>query len=268
MPRARRATSSSVDLVLIEALAVDAERVRRRLVDELARTSRSWTSTSQERTQLEPPHGDQPGIAGAGADERDRHRSASSTTALEVVAPLLVGGEAASSPTAGARAAPVRARRARRRSGRPARRAAACASAGDAPPVETASAIGSRRWTAGQDEASRARACRRRCRRSPRASASPKTRRLTARRRRRDRRGSARRGRRSRSPRRPARTGSCAQLGLDLRRDDGDVRPAVEQALHLLQRDLPPPTTRQRRARRGRDRRCSSASRRLRCPRS
>ena len=43
--------------------------------------------------ELEPAHGDQPRVAGAGADEVDGHRSASSTSRCEVLAPLLVRRE-------------------------------------------------------------------------------------------------------------------------------------------------------------------------------
>ena len=75
----------------------------RGLVDQPGATSRSWTSTSQHAQQLEPADGDQPRVAGPGADEEDRHaellplmrraRRLQPASALEVLAPLLVGRE-------------------------------------------------------------------------------------------------------------------------------------------------------------------------------
>ena len=70
-----------VDLALIEALAADADRVRRRLLDELVAHEPVVDEDVAGADELEPPGGDQAGIAGAGSDEEDRHRSDSSTIA-------------------------------------------------------------------------------------------------------------------------------------------------------------------------------------------
>ena len=103
------------------------------------------------RTRSRPAHRDQARVAGARADERNRHCSVLSTSRCEEVPPLLVGRERAPSPTA---AAPEAARLAQRCPRADLRSRSAlrsrCASAGDAPPVETATAIGPSRWTAGR----------------------------------------------------------------------------------------------------------------------
>ena len=70
----------SVDLVLVEALAADADRVRRRLLDELVAHQPVVDEDVAGAHELEPPGGDQAGIARAGSDEEDRQGSDSSTT--------------------------------------------------------------------------------------------------------------------------------------------------------------------------------------------
>src|SRR6185312_8762175 len=69
-----------VDLVLVEPLAADADRVRRRLLDELVAYQPVVDEDVAGAHELEPPGGDQAGIARAGSDEEDRQGSDSSTT--------------------------------------------------------------------------------------------------------------------------------------------------------------------------------------------
>ena len=113
-----------------------------------------------------------------------------------------------------------------------------CASAGEAPPVETAIAIGSWRWTAGRmNEHSSGTSTT--LQRSDRASASRKTRRLT----------SVVDGRGDDEEPSGEILGAVlaasdgelelGELGHDLGSDDGDARTRGQQALDLLERDRP-----------------------------
>src|SRR5581483_7723993 len=71
-----------VDLVLGERLARDAERPGRRLVDQLARDQPVVDERVAGAKERETPNRDQPRVARAGADERDRaaHRASASST--------------------------------------------------------------------------------------------------------------------------------------------------------------------------------------------
>ena len=64
-----------VDLVLVQFLARVDERARGRLVDELRRDEPVVDERLAAAHQVEPARGDQPGIAGTGADEPDGHES-------------------------------------------------------------------------------------------------------------------------------------------------------------------------------------------------
>ena len=74
----RRAARSSRSCV--EAVARDPQRVCRRLVDELGGDEAVVDERVAGADELEAAHGDQAGVAGAGADERDGHPSASATS--------------------------------------------------------------------------------------------------------------------------------------------------------------------------------------------
>ena len=68
-----------VDLALLEALAADADRVRRRLLDELVAYEPVVDEDVAGAHELEAPSRDQAWIAGACSDEEDRQGSDSST---------------------------------------------------------------------------------------------------------------------------------------------------------------------------------------------
>ena len=216
--------------------AGDHDRVLGSLVDELLRDERVGDEHVARADELEPAGGDQARVAGAGADEVDGHPELLCDEAGEVRLALLVGRRSATWPTGAARGggAPARRARAGRRSAIWSRRC--WASAGEAPPVETATAIGSWRWTAGRmNEQSSGTSTT--LQRSARASASRKTRRFT------DVVAVAATTRNfpSRSLGAVAaaddRQAERLDLRHDLRRDDGDLGARREQALDLLERD-------------------------------
>ena len=69
-----------VDLVLLQAVARQHDRVGRRLRDELLRHERVVDERIAVAHELEAANRDQPGIPGAGADERNGHASERSTS--------------------------------------------------------------------------------------------------------------------------------------------------------------------------------------------
>ena len=69
-----------VDLLLVEAVAGDAQRVCRSLVDELRGDEPVVDDRVARPEPLETANGDQPGVAGPGSHEGDRHPSRSRTT--------------------------------------------------------------------------------------------------------------------------------------------------------------------------------------------
>src|SRR5438132_5879789 len=72
-----------VDLVLVEKLAGDADRTSWRFVDELLCNEAVVDDGVARAQQVEPANGDQPGVTRPGADERNGHASASSTSAAK-----------------------------------------------------------------------------------------------------------------------------------------------------------------------------------------
>ena len=195
--------------------------------------------------QLEPADGDQPGVAGARADEEDGHRSARSSEVLEELAPLARRWRGCASPTAAARAARARSARTRAASCAASSRRIRFASAGDAPPVETASAIGPSRCTEGRISEQRSgvstalQKIAPRARRPRRSAGRPSSSAVAA-----------------TTRKRPSRSAGPvlaldqldverAQLGDDPRRDDGDLaRPRRAAPATFSSATGPPPTTR------------------------
>ena len=74
-------TSSSLTSSWSCASRGDPDRVRGRLADELLGDEPVVDEHVAAADEVEPPRGDQAGVAGAGADERDRHSSDSATSA-------------------------------------------------------------------------------------------------------------------------------------------------------------------------------------------
>ena len=138
-----------VQLGLSELLARDHERLRGRLLDELGRDEDVVDERVAATDQLEPADGDETRVARARRRRGTPSREPLRDEVVEVVAPLLVGAKRAF--TSG-------------RSDRSSSASSACsgptssaicersrfASAGEAPPVETATAIGPSRCTAGR----------------------------------------------------------------------------------------------------------------------
>ena len=238
-PAPAEPTSSSLTAACVERRRAQmSERVRRGLGDELGSDEAVVDEHVAAADELEPARRDQARVARAGADEvrrscerllRRGRRSSRAAPRRSAKCCLRPGPQLAQ----------PRGERRRARAGRPAAISSRsrCASAGEAPPVETATAIGSCAVHGREDEASRARARRRRCRgaRGPRRRRRRPVdgcRRTSPR-----RRGSGRRGRSAGTPRRSTSTGSAASSGETSGATTVTARPAVEQPAHLLERD-------------------------------
>ena len=148
-PARPSSTSSSFSSAWPDVLARDHERVVGRLLDELGRDEHVVDERVAAPDQLEAAHGDEPGIAGpAPTSQTVTRASPSRAPRSSRAAPRR--SRSAPSPRAAAPAAPRPARRARGPTSSAICERSRFASAGEAPPVETATAIGPSRCTAGR----------------------------------------------------------------------------------------------------------------------